>query len=85
MPKTRLNLSLDQDLVDFVKAFAEEQRTTVATVIQQYLLNLKRQAEGDPTQLILANPAFRAAMDDTLVCLQNGTAEWHSFDDVFGD
>lgn len=83
MTKTRLNLSLDQDLVDFVKVFAEEQRTTVATVVGQYLLHLKRQAEGGATQLILAHPAFRQAMDDALVRLRDGSAEWHSFDDVF--
>jgi len=85
MSKTRLNLSLDQDLVDFVKALAKEQRTTVATIFQQYLLNLKRQVEGDPTRLILADPVFRAAMDATLVSLRSGTAKWHSFDDVFND
>ena len=30
MPKTRLNVSLDQDLADFAKAFAAENRTSVA-------------------------------------------------------
>ncbi len=33
MAKTRLNLSLDLDLVEFIKGFAEENRTTVADVI----------------------------------------------------
>ena len=47
MPKTRLNVSLDQDLADFAKAFAAENRTSVADMVTQYLLTLKRRVEGD--------------------------------------
>jgi len=47
MAKKRLNISLDQDLVDFVKLFAAENRTTVAEGIAQYLLRLKRRAQGE--------------------------------------
>lgn len=85
MSKSRLNLSLDQDLIDFAKEFADEQRTSVAMIVQQYFLNLKRLAEGDPTQLILTSPTFRAAMDDVVARVRNGTTEWHSFEDVFGE
>ena len=85
MAKTRLNLSLDQDLVDFAKLFAAENRTTVAEVITQYLLGLKRRAQGDPTEKILAHPAFHEAMEDVQARLRSGRAEWHSFDEVFSD
>ena len=42
MPKTRLNVSLDQDLAGFAKDFAAENRTSVANIVTQYLLALKR-------------------------------------------
>ncbi len=38
MPKTRINISLDQDLADYVRLFAEKNRTTVAEVMTPYLL-----------------------------------------------
>ena len=59
--KTRINVSIDQDLSDFVKTFAAENRTTVADIITQYLLSLKRQVDGDINQQILSHPAFQRA------------------------
>ncbi len=85
MPKTRLNLSLDKDLADFVKALAAENRTTVADVVTQYLLSLKRRAEGEAAETFLANPVFRDAMREAQTRLRDGTAEWHTFDEVFAD
>jgi len=85
MPKTRINLSLDQDLVHFAKLFAAENRTSVAEVITQYLLSLKRQAEGENTAKVLAHPAFHEAMRDVQARLRDGRAKWQSFDDVFSD
>jgi len=85
MAKTRLNLSLDQDLVDFAKVFAVENRTSVAEVITQYLLFLKRQAEGEAVENILTNPAFQQAMTEARARLRDGNAEWHTFKEVFGD
>jgi len=85
MPKkTRINISLDQDLADFARVFAEENRTTVADIMTQYLLALKRKIEGRDTETILADPAFQAAMDEGQAKLQDGTAVWHSYDEVFG-
>ncbi len=85
MAKNRLNISLDQDLVDFAKLFAAENRTTVAEVITQYLLSLKRRAQGETTANILAHPAFHEAMEDVQARLRDGKAEWHTFDEVFSD
>ena len=83
MAKTRLNLSLDLDLAQFAKEFAEDNRTTVADVITQYLLALKRRREGDATELILSNPDFQEALIDVQCRLQEGKAKWQSFDEVF--
>ncbi len=85
MPKRRLNISLDQDLVDFVKVYVQENRTTVANVFTQFLLALKRQAQGDSMEIIFSNPDFHKALVDVQSRLRDGTAKWHTFDEVFGD
>jgi hypothetical protein len=85
MTKTRLNVSLDQDLAEFAKTFAAENRTSVADMVTQYLLTLKRRVEGDSVEKIFAHPAFQQAMEDAQAKLRDGTAQWHSYDEVFGD
>ena len=85
MPKTRLNISLDQDIADFAKIFAAENRTSVADMVTQYLLALKRRVEGENIEKILAHPAFQQAMEEVQAKLRAGTARWHSYDEVFGD
>lgn len=85
MPKTRINISLDQDLADFARVFAAENRITFAEIITQYLLTLKRRVEGDSVEKILAHPTFQQAMEEAQIKLRNGTAKWHSYHEVFGD
>ncbi|MFH1348709.1 MAG: hypothetical protein ABIH58_03670 [Patescibacteria group bacterium] len=85
MPKARLNISLDQDLVDFVKVYVRENRTTVADVVTQFVLALKRQAQGDSMEIILSNPDFHKALLEVQSRLSNGTAKWYTFEEVFGD
>ncbi|VAX25289.1 hypothetical protein MNBD_NITROSPINAE02-650 [hydrothermal vent metagenome] len=85
MSKTRINVSLDQDLADFAKLFAAENRTSVADMVTQYLLTLKRRAEGEQMENILAHPAFSEAMKEAQARLRAGAAEWHSYDEIFED
>jgi len=85
MSKTRINVSLDQDLAEFAKIFATENRTTVADMVTQYLLALKRRVEGDYVEIIFAHPAFQQSMEEAQARLRNGSAQWHSYDEVFGD
>jgi len=85
MHKTRLNISLDQDLANFVKVYVQENRTTVAEVITQFLLALKRQAQGDSMEIILSNPDFHKALISVQSRLRDGTAKWHTFEEVFSD
>ena len=85
MSKTRLNISLDQDLVDFVKLYVQENRTTVANVVTQFILALKRQVQGDSMEIILSDPDFYKAVLDVQSRLRNGTAQWHAFEEVFGE
>lgn len=85
MAKTRINVSLDQDLADFAKVFAAENRTSVADIVTQYLLALKRRVEGEHMEAILTHRAFEQAMVEAQGRLRNGTAQWHSYDEVFDD
>ncbi|CCK79016.1 hypothetical protein [Desulfobacula toluolica] len=85
MPKTRLNISIDQDLADFVKVYVQENRTTMADVVTQFVLALKRHSQGDSMEIILSNPDFSKALLDVQSNLRNGTSQWHTFEDVFGD
>ena len=85
MSKARLNISLDQDLVDFVKVYVRENRTTVADVITQFVLGLKRHSQGDSMEIILSNPDFHKAVLDIQSRLRNDTAQWYTFEEVFGD
>jgi len=85
MAKTRINISLDKDLAEFVKIFAVENRTTVADIFTQYLLALKRRMEGESVEQILSHPAFQEAMEQAQARLRDGSAKWHSYDEVFND
>ena len=85
MAKTRINISLDRDIAEFARLFAAENRVTVSDLMTQYLLNLKRKVEGKNTELVLADPAFQAAMHAALTRLQDGSAVWHEYDEVFTD
>lgn len=83
MAKTRINISIDQDLADFAKVFAVENRTSVADMVTQYFLTLKRRIEDRDTETILSHPAFQEAMELTQAKLKDGSAQWHSYDEVF--
>jgi len=85
MSKTRLNVSLDQDLAEFAKDFDAENCTSVANIVTQYLLALKRRVEGEYIETILGHPAFEQAMEDAQAEFRAGTAQWHSYDEGFGD
>ena len=44
---------------ELAKIFAKENRTTVADIVTQYMLTLKRKVEGESAEKILAHPAFQ--------------------------
>ena len=69
MQKTKINISLDKDLIEFAKLYAEEQRTTVSEIIGQFILNLRRVKRNDPTEMILSDPDFKGKPSE--YCLQN--------------
>jgi hypothetical protein len=84
MQKSRINLTLDSDLVEFVKQYAESQRTTVSEVFTQFALKLKRNKENDPTEVIIADPEFSEALIETMEKVREGSVNWKSYEEVFG-
>jgi hypothetical protein len=84
MQKSKINITMDQDLIEYAKLYASKQRTTVSEVFTQFVLNLKRVHEDDPMQIILADPGFRDSLLSTMVKIQSGETKWSSYDEVFG-
>lgn len=83
MNKRKLNITLDYDLIDYIKIYAKENRTTISEIISQFLLNLKRTKEKDPTEIIISDPAFKKSLLYTILKIGNGTMKWHRYDEVF--
>jgi 16S rRNA G966 N2-methylase RsmD len=83
MPKSKINITMDQDLVEYIKSYAEEQRTSVSEIFTQFILNLKRAKINDPTDIILADPDFRDSLIETIMKLRSGQVKWHKYEEVF--
>ncbi len=83
MQKSKINITLDQDLIEFAKSYAQYQRTSVSEIFSQFLLNLKRAKENDPTEIIMADSDFRESLLDTISRIRSGKVKWHTYDEVF--
>lgn len=83
MQKTRINLTMDADLIEFMKEYAANQRTTVSEVFTQFALRLKRIKTDDPTEIILADPDFTESLLQTMEAVKTGQVNWHSYEEVF--
>ena len=83
MNKGKLNITLDHDLIDYAKIYAQENRTTISEIISQFLLNLKRTREKDPTEIIISDPAFKESLLNTISKIRNGKMKWYNYDEVF--
>ncbi len=85
MPKGKINVSLDQDLIEFARNYAKYQRTSISEIFTQFILNLKRFNETDTTDKILADPDFKESLKQTISQIRSGEMKWHSYDDVFNE
>lgn len=83
MQKGKVNITMDQDLIEYAKSYATEQRTTVSEVFSQFVLSLKRVRENDPTETILGDPTFRESLVETISRIQTGNVKWSRYDEVF--
>ena len=83
MSKGKMNITMDRDLIEYAKIYANEQRTTVSEIFSQFVLNLKRVKENDPTEIILGDPGFRDGLLETMMRIQSGDVQWSRYDEVF--
>ncbi len=83
MAKGKLNITLDDDHIEYIKIFAKSNRTSVSEIINQFILNLKRKENNDPTRIIISNPELQDALMETIVNLRNNKVEWLDYDEVF--
>lgn len=83
MRKSKINITLDKDLIEYAKIYAEEQRTSVSEIFTQFILSLKRVKEGDPTELILSDPDFEKSLLETISRIRSGKVKWLSYREVF--
>jgi hypothetical protein len=83
MQKGKVNITMDKDLIEYAKAYAEEQRTTVSEVFTQFVLNLKRIKEDDPTEIIMADQDFRDGLLETISRIRSGDMKWRRYEEVF--
>jgi hypothetical protein len=83
MSKKKINITMDQDLIEYAKIYAARQRTTVSEIVTQFILNLKRVNEDDPMKIFLDDPAFRVSLMETMNKIQSGTTKWSTYDEVF--
>jgi len=81
--KRKVNITLDKDLIEYIKAYAAEQRTTISEIFTQFVLNLKRTKEKNSTEIILADPDFKESLLNTISRIRTGKIKWFKYDEVF--
>ncbi len=80
MQKGKINITLDKDLIEYAKI---QQRTSVSEIFTQFVLNLKRTKENDPTEVILADPDFAESLLETIARIKSGKVKWSKYKEVF--
>lgn len=83
MQKGKINITLDKDLIEYAKFYATEQRTSVSEIFTQFILNLKRTKENDPTDIIFADPDFKESLLQTISKIKSGKTKWFGYKEVF--
>jgi hypothetical protein len=83
MTKGKINITLDKDLIEYAKIYAEEQRTSVSEIFTQFILNLKRAKENDPIEVILSDPDFKESLLETIDRIRSDKIKWYDYKEVF--
>ena len=83
MAKGKINITMDDDLIEYAKQYAAQQRTTLSEVFSQFILTLKRVKEDDPTETIMGDPLFRESLLKTISRIQSGDVKWLGYKEVF--
>jgi|TARA_B100001758_G_scaffold226762_1_gene219688 uncharacterized protein (DUF4415 family) len=48
MKKEKVSFTIDKDLINWFRLHTKDEHTTMSALINQYILNLKREREGRP-------------------------------------
>jgi hypothetical protein len=83
MAKRKINITMDDDLIEYAKIYAAQQRTILSEVFSQFILSLKRVKEGDQTETIMSDPFFRESLLKTISRIQSGDVKWLGHKEVF--
>ena len=83
MKKRKINITMDQDLIEYAKPYATKRRTTVSEVFTQFILNLKQVHEADPMRIFLEDPGFQDSLPKTMAKIQSGETKWLRYDETF--
>jgi hypothetical protein len=83
MAKRKINITMDDDLIEYAKIYAAQQRTTLSEVFSQFILTLKCVREDDPTETIMGDPLFRESLLKTISRIQSGDVKWLGYKAVF--
>lgn len=83
MGKSKINITLDKDLIEYAKIYAEQQRTSVSEIFTQFVLGLKRIKDGNPTEAIISDPDFKESLLETISRIRSGKVKWLSYKEVF--
>lgn len=85
MRKTRVNITLDNDLARFLKGFSLSQRISMSELINQWALSLKRSQENQGMETLLSSPEFYKSLSETLEKCRSGELKWHSREEALGN
>ena len=57
MKKEKVSFTIDKDLINWFRLHTKDEHTTMSALINQYILNLKREREGRsiPKNVLLSN------------------------------
>lgn len=83
MEKGKLKITMDKDLIEYVKIIARENRTTVSELLNQLIFNFKRTWEHNETENIMADLDLNTRLMETIKQLQTGQIKWYSYEEIF--
>lgn len=85
MRKVKVNITLDDDLAEFLKGFSLAQRLSMSELINQWALNLKRAQQNQGMETILSSPEFYQTLLETIERSRDGKITWYSRAEAFGN
>ena len=83
MRKVRVNITIDEDLSQFLRGFSLSQRLSMSELINRLALSLKRAQENEGMNIVLSAPEFYQSLLNTLEKARSGNIKWRPREEVF--